>query len=186
MWIPARSACTRGRPAGTRIEETELRFAVIEREIRDVIPADEIDTLIDNIGIPNSWSSLAQGDIPTISTADGEILISLKQGQARFDPRLRSDAPQAPAREVSRHDVLLPACQHHQPDFELRLTRADRPAGDRARCAEGITRLRRSWRKGWRLFPARRTFMSIRSSISRRIRLECGSREGSGIGLDAK
>jgi len=66
-------------PAGTRIEETEVRFAAIEREIRQVIPADEMDTIIDNIGVPNSWTSLAQGDIPTISSADGELLISLKE-----------------------------------------------------------------------------------------------------------
>jgi len=66
-------------PAGTRIEETERRFIQIEREIRNVIPADEMDTVIDNIGIPNSWGSLAQGDIPTISAADGEILVSLKK-----------------------------------------------------------------------------------------------------------
>ncbi|MBV8831849.1 MAG: efflux RND transporter permease subunit, partial [Acidobacteriaceae bacterium] len=46
--------------------------------IRSVIPPDEIDMLIDNIGIPNSWPIIAQGDIPTISAADGEILISLK------------------------------------------------------------------------------------------------------------
>jgi multidrug efflux pump subunit AcrB len=66
-------------PAGTRIEETERRFSLIERELRDVIPASEMDTIIDNIGIPNSWGSLAQGDIPTISSADGEILISLNK-----------------------------------------------------------------------------------------------------------
>jgi multidrug efflux pump subunit AcrB len=66
-------------PAGTRIEETEARFAALEREIRAVIPADEIDTLIDNIGIPNSWPAIAQGDNPTISSADGEILISLNK-----------------------------------------------------------------------------------------------------------
>jgi multidrug efflux pump subunit AcrB len=66
-------------PAGTRIEETEVRFVALEREIRSVIPPDEIDTLIDNIGIPNSWPAIAQGDIPTISAADGEILISLKK-----------------------------------------------------------------------------------------------------------
>ncbi len=68
-------------PSGTRIEETERRFAVIESEIKNVIPADEMDTIIDNIGIPNSWASIAQGDIPTISSADGEILISLKKGK---------------------------------------------------------------------------------------------------------
>ncbi len=66
-------------PAGSRIEETEIRFAALEREIRSVIPDREIDTLIDNIGIPNSWPAIAQGDIPTISSADGEILISLNK-----------------------------------------------------------------------------------------------------------
>jgi multidrug efflux pump subunit AcrB len=66
-------------PAGTRIEQTELRFSAVERDIRDAIPSHEIDSLIDNIGIPNSWTSIAQGDIPTISSADGEILISLKK-----------------------------------------------------------------------------------------------------------
>src|SRR5205085_8560754 len=73
-------------PAGTRIEETEVRFAAIEREIRTVIPPEEIATLIDNIGIPNSWPAIAQGDIPTISSADGEIMISLnkeKHGSTR-------------------------------------------------------------------------------------------------------
>jgi multidrug efflux pump subunit AcrB len=73
-------------PAGMRIEETEARFAALEREIRAVIPADELEMLIDNIGIPNSWPAIAQGDIPTISAADGEILISLnkdKHGSTR-------------------------------------------------------------------------------------------------------
>jgi multidrug efflux pump subunit AcrB len=80
-------------PAGTRIEETEARFAALEREIRSVIPAGELDMLIDNIGIPNSWPTIAQGDIPTISAADGEILISLnkeKHGSTRdYEVQLR-------------------------------------------------------------------------------------------------
>ena len=79
-------------PAGTRLEETEVRFAAIEREIRDVIPASEMDTLIDNIGVVNCWACLAQGEIPTISSADGEILISLKQNHSStrdYQVRLR-------------------------------------------------------------------------------------------------
>lgn len=80
-------------PVGTRIEETEVMFSEVEREIRRVIPAGEIDSLIDNIGIPNSWTSIAQGDIPTISSADGEILISLqkeKHGSTRdYEVELR-------------------------------------------------------------------------------------------------
>ncbi len=70
-------------PAGTRIEQTELRFAALEREIRSVVPPQELQMLIDNIGIPNSWPAIAQGDIPTISAADGEILISLKPEKHR-------------------------------------------------------------------------------------------------------
>jgi len=66
-------------PAGTRLEQTEVRFAAMEREIRNVIPSDEIDTLIDNIGVVNCWACLAQGEIPTTSSADGEVLISLNK-----------------------------------------------------------------------------------------------------------
>ena len=86
---------------GTRIEETEARFVALEREIRSIIPPGEIDMLIDNIGIPNSWPIIAQGDNPTISAADGEILISLnkeKHGSTRdyevlLRKRLRQDFP---------------------------------------------------------------------------------------------
>src|SRR5580698_900293 len=64
-------------PAGTRIEQTEVMFADVENEIRQVIPQREITGIIDNIGIPNGGFNLAFGDSPTIGTADGDILISL-------------------------------------------------------------------------------------------------------------
>jgi len=80
-------------PAGTRIEQTEARFADIEEEIRKTLPAGEIDTILDNIGIPNAWGSLAQGDVPNIAATDGEILISLnhdRHGAADdYEGRLR-------------------------------------------------------------------------------------------------
>jgi multidrug efflux pump subunit AcrB len=65
-------------PSGTRLEETEVYFAAIENEIRQTIPAREIDTIIDNIGIPFG-SNLAFGDATVIGPADGDILISLKE-----------------------------------------------------------------------------------------------------------
>jgi multidrug efflux pump subunit AcrB len=65
-------------PSGTRIERTEAIFASIEREIRAEIPAREIDTIIDNIGLPGSGLNLAFGDAPTLGVADGDILVSLK------------------------------------------------------------------------------------------------------------
>ena len=39
----------------------------------NMLPAGEIDTILDNIGIPNAWGSLAQGDVPNIAATDGEI-----------------------------------------------------------------------------------------------------------------
>ncbi|MGD0617634.1 MAG: efflux RND transporter permease subunit [Bryobacteraceae bacterium] len=66
-------------PEGTRIEETERVFARVEAAIRDEVGAENIDVLVDNIGLPNSGLNLALGDIATIGPEDGEILISLKE-----------------------------------------------------------------------------------------------------------
>ena len=64
-------------PTGTRIEETEHYFQRVEDRIRTVIPPDEMNVILDNIGVPNGVS-LALSDTATISSADGEILVSLK------------------------------------------------------------------------------------------------------------
>jgi multidrug efflux pump subunit AcrB len=66
-------------PAGTRVEKTELIFAEIEREIRAVIPARELDTIVDNIGVPPGGFNLAFGDSTVIGENDGDILISLTE-----------------------------------------------------------------------------------------------------------
>ena len=63
--------------AGTRIEKTEMIFADIENEIRSIIPASELQTILDNIGLPNGGFNLGFGDNPSIGTSDGDILISL-------------------------------------------------------------------------------------------------------------
>lgn len=64
-------------PAGTRIEETERVFTQVENIIREVIPKDQIVTILDNIGLPNGGINLAFSDSATIGAADGEILVSL-------------------------------------------------------------------------------------------------------------
>ena len=66
-------------PSGTRIEQTEVIFANMEDEIRRVLPKGEIETIIDNIGIPNGGFNLAYGDSPTIGVGDGDMLISLRK-----------------------------------------------------------------------------------------------------------
>ncbi len=63
-------------PAGTRIEETEGYFQKVEDYIRQVIPANELNAIVDNIGVPNAIN-LALSDSVTVGAADGEILVSL-------------------------------------------------------------------------------------------------------------
>ncbi|WP_317889939.1 efflux RND transporter permease subunit [Terriglobus tenax] len=72
-------------PAGTRIEETEVLFSNVEREIRTIIPRDKIDTILDNIGLPASGVNLAFGGTSTIGNGDGDILIAMKDGE-RSEP----------------------------------------------------------------------------------------------------
>ena len=71
----------RGVP-GTRIEETEKHFADVESTIRSVIPAHEIDTLLDTIGVPYSGLNLSLSEGALISSADGQIFIALKKDHA--------------------------------------------------------------------------------------------------------
>ncbi len=80
-------------PSGTRLEQTEVYFSRIEDEIRQVIPPREIETITDNIGIPNGGFNLAFGDNPTLGVSDGDILISLNKEEhgstAEYTDRLR-------------------------------------------------------------------------------------------------
>jgi multidrug efflux pump subunit AcrB len=64
-------------PAGTRLESTKERFFQVGTDIRSVIPPNEIQTVLDNIGLPTSGINLAFSDNSTISSADGEILVAL-------------------------------------------------------------------------------------------------------------
>jgi CzcA family heavy metal efflux pump len=68
----------RGAP-GTRIESTEHLFERVEETIHSVIPKSEIVTLIDNIGLPISGMNLSLGDPSMISSADGEVMIQLRE-----------------------------------------------------------------------------------------------------------
>jgi multidrug efflux pump subunit AcrB len=80
-------------PSGTRIEESEKYFARVDNEVRQVIPASELDLILDNIGMPNSGINLAFGDNPVLGNSDGDVLVSLKPDHgpsAVYNERLRA------------------------------------------------------------------------------------------------
>jgi multidrug efflux pump subunit AcrB len=85
--------------SGTRLENTKLIFSSVEQELRRVIPSDEIELVLDNIGRPAESFNFAFGDGATIGTFDGEILVALKEGKhgptAKYISELRQRLPRA-------------------------------------------------------------------------------------------
>ncbi|WP_437985025.1 efflux RND transporter permease subunit [Sorangium sp. So ce117] len=66
-------------PPGTRLEESERRFARIQETIRGALPPGEIRTMLDSIGIPASGINLSLSEGAQISSADGQIFIALAE-----------------------------------------------------------------------------------------------------------
>jgi multidrug efflux pump subunit AcrB len=75
--------------SGTRIEETARQVDLIEKMIRQVIPPEQLTGIIDNEGIPYSGINTAYNDTGTVSSADGDILVSLSQGHEPTDKFIR-------------------------------------------------------------------------------------------------
>jgi multidrug efflux pump subunit AcrB len=66
-------------PPGTRIEQTQEYFAKVEAAARQIIGENQIDVVLDNIGLPYSGINIALSDSATVGPMDGEVLISLKE-----------------------------------------------------------------------------------------------------------
>lgn len=69
-------------PVGTRVEETAARFSQIERAVRQIIPAEEIETMVDNIGLPPSNINLTYNNTGVMGSQDGDFQIALRDGHA--------------------------------------------------------------------------------------------------------
>jgi len=83
-------------PTGTRIEETARLADEVEAAIRQMIPPDQLVTILDNLGVPNSGINLSYSNAGTIGTLDGEILLSLREGHRpteEFVSTLRAELP---------------------------------------------------------------------------------------------
>jgi multidrug efflux pump subunit AcrB len=85
-------------PPGTRIEVTEQNFQAVEDRIRQIIPKEDLDLIVDNIGVPARSYNWAFADGTSIAVNDGVIMVSLKAGHAptaEYVARLRKDLPAA-------------------------------------------------------------------------------------------
>jgi multidrug efflux pump subunit AcrB len=66
-------------PPATRLEDTQRYFAQVEHTIRQIVGEDQIDVILDNIGLPYSGINIALSDSATVGPMDGEVLVSLKK-----------------------------------------------------------------------------------------------------------
>jgi multidrug efflux pump subunit AcrB len=83
-------------PVGTRIEVTAEEFAAIQKAIKRVIPAEEIDAMVDNIGLYIAPANMIYNNTGEIGAQDGDIQISLKRGHRPTAGYLRSLREQIP------------------------------------------------------------------------------------------
>ncbi|HXW65210.1 MAG TPA: efflux RND transporter permease subunit [Burkholderiaceae bacterium] len=84
-------------PTGTRIEETARLSERVDAAIRDMIPSDELSTILDNIGVPYSGINLSYSNSGTFGTLDSEIQVALRPehgSTSRYIQRLRNELPQ--------------------------------------------------------------------------------------------
>jgi multidrug efflux pump subunit AcrB len=81
---------------GTRIEETARLCNVVEDFIRSQVRPGELDSIVDNIGLPYSPLNFMYNASGTIGAGDADILVSLKPEHhptANYLRTLRSDLP---------------------------------------------------------------------------------------------
>jgi len=79
-------------PTGIRLEETARIADSVEDTIRTVIPANDMESLIDNIGLPVSGINLSYSTSAPIGPGDADIMIALKDGHrptAEYVEKLR-------------------------------------------------------------------------------------------------
>jgi len=94
---------------GTRVEESANQFAEITKAIRQIIPPEEVATIVDNIGMPVSGINMTYNNTGTIGTADGDIQIKLREGHRPTADYVRILREELPARFPGVTFSFLPA-----------------------------------------------------------------------------
>ena len=81
-----------------RIEETANLCDLVEQSIRQQIPAAEVQSVIDNIGLPYSGINLSYSNSAPVGTSDADILVTLSANHHPTDDyihQLRLTLPKA-------------------------------------------------------------------------------------------
>ena len=94
---------------GTRIEETTKLADQIGEAVHKIIPANELDGIVDNIGLSVSGINMAYNNSGTIGVEDADILISLKPNHAPTADYVKMMREQLPRQFPGTSFAFLPA-----------------------------------------------------------------------------
>jgi multidrug efflux pump subunit AcrB len=94
---------------GTRIEETARLCDLVEQYIRTVVPAGEMDNILDNIGLPYSQINTQHATSGLFGAADADILVSLKKEHHDTADYVRTLREQLPKRFPGVTFYFLPS-----------------------------------------------------------------------------
>ena len=96
-------------PMGSRIEDTAARFDRISRAVRTMIPAEELGSITDNIGLPVSGINAVYNNSGTIGPQDGDMLIALTEDHRPTDEIVTMLRRELPKRFPGTSFSFLPA-----------------------------------------------------------------------------
>src|SRR6266404_4383773 len=96
-------------PTGLRVEETAGLVDHVEAALREFIPAREIASIVDNIGLPVSSINLTYGNSGTIGSSDADILVTLNEHHSATRDYVRTLRMQLPQRFPGLTFSFLPA-----------------------------------------------------------------------------
>ncbi len=112
-------------PTGMRIEETANLCDLVEQSIRRQIPAGEVQSVIDNIGLPYSGINLSYSNSAPVGTADADVLVTLSANHHPTDNyihQLRLTLPkQFPGVTFAFSDTLLSKLKYVSGTADLRI-----------------------------------------------------------------
>jgi CzcA family heavy metal efflux pump/RND family efflux transporter MFP subunit len=96
-------------PSGTRVDATAALCDRIESVVRATIPARDLASITDNIGLPNSGINLTYSTSAPVGAGDADIMVSLKTGHRPTEEYVRQLRRMLPARFPGASFAFLPA-----------------------------------------------------------------------------
>jgi multidrug efflux pump subunit AcrB len=92
-----------------RVEETAALVDHVEAALRQTIPAKEIASVVDNVGLPVSSINLTYGNSGTVGSSDADILVSLNEEHGATGDYIRTLREKLPQRFPGTTFSFLPA-----------------------------------------------------------------------------